>query len=197
MTIKFALFIIMIIGILASQWIVSSESLGMTGAVVQETSGMPGVTGLVTETLTPNTNINITLAVLFLIISVYLVYRSQEKRYLMKLEKDLTDYGRYAAFIIRLVLGTVFVWQAFNITIYNGELLTGILYIIVGIFLILGLFTRISAYVSIFLLLKQLFMGINPLFFIVLMANAILVLLLGSGAPSFDEDVRKNKTNAQ
>lgn len=193
MTIKFVMFMIMIVGILASQWIISSESLGMTGAVVQEAEGVPGITGLVTETLTPNTNINITLAVLFLIISVYLVYRSQERRYVLKLEKDLTNYGRYAAFVIRLVLGIVFVWQAFSITIYNGEMLTGILYIVVGIFLILGLFTRIAAYVSVFLLLKQLFMGVNPLFFIVLMANAVLVLFLGSGAPSFDEDVRKSK----
>ena len=190
----FVMFGLLIVGILAGQWVLNSESFASLQQPQENSyAGLSAISGRVTENLTPSYSANVILAILFLIMTGYLLYRVQDRRYKLSLEQHLSSGSMYVSFILRLVLGAVFVWQAFNAAFYLNSIFVGIVYIITGLMLILGLFTRIAAYVAIFLLVYQLFTGVNPLLFIVLMANTVMVLIMGSGVPSIDANFKEKR----
>ncbi len=149
----------------------------LTGAAVADTSGL-------------SANGDVMVAVLFLVISFYALYRMRDTRTTLRFAKSLGQFQGYAGFVLRLLLGIVFVWRGFLLDRgFEGGLgafLGGLLHIIIGLLLIVGLYTRPAAYIGVFLLLKSLFFAEDHLFTLVLLGNLVLLFILGPGLPSFD-----------
>lgn len=135
-------------------------------------------------------NGDVLVAVLFLLISLYAMYRMRDPRTPLRFSKAMLQYQPYGSFLLRILLGVVFVWDGFmldqggasGLAMFMGALL----HIIIGLLLIVGLYTRPAAYIGGFILLKSLFFAQDHLFTVVLLGNLILLFILGPGLPSFD-----------
>lgn len=109
---------------------------------------------------------------------------------------EFFNYSFFAPFILRVILGLVFLWFGYSIFRTNTELnlkIMGSAMIIISLFLIAGLFTQIAAMAAIIMILIQ---AINSkvkngmirgkILKILMVAVALSLILLGPGIFAFD-----------
>lgn len=183
-TVKYALFFLVFCAIIGAEVVLNQQSVYDAFTVDgQATGGM--VTGnAVNENADSDGGYFIpVLVVLFVVASLY-VWLQRKKLWVV--EHDGSDYARL---ILRVMLGIVFLIFGFEVTPTFVGYGIAMLKLIVGVLLIVGIFTRVVAYVGFFYFLSFLAGPFDLVMTVVFLGISLCVMFLGPGPYSIDNDL--------
>jgi uncharacterized membrane protein YphA (DoxX/SURF4 family) len=187
--VKYALFLALFIAMLGSEFVLNNDSAYgniasqqskvikeglMTGNVVSEAPGAG----------------NIFLPVLIAIFVICTIYLWSQRKKLWLVEHDA---GQYVGLILRVLLGVILLIFGFNFMPSPLGYVFAMVKLVLGVLLILGLFTRFAGYVAFFYFLSFLINPVDEVMMVLLLGIALCVMLLGAGRFSIDHDRKKRR----
>jgi uncharacterized membrane protein YphA (DoxX/SURF4 family) len=187
--VKYSLFFLVFLAMVGAEIVLNQESVYdgliphkqlaagdmVTGNVVSEEGESPG------SFFVP------VLIILFIIVSLFAWLK---RKSLWIIEHDGSDYGRL---VLRIMLGIVFMILGFEFSPTFVGYALAMLKLILGVLLIVGLFTRPVAFVGFFYFLSFFAGPFDLVMTVVLLGISLCVILLGAGVYSIDYDLSEKR----
>ena len=188
-TVKYFLFFALLLAMVGSEVVLNNDSV-YDALIYGETATDSGfLTGnVVSDQDASNGSYVPVLVVVFVLCTAYVLFA--KKRWWF-LEHDASSY---VTLLLRSLLGIVIIVLAFNYSPTFGGYALALIKLLLGVLLLIGLFTREISYVFSFYLLGLLLAGYDLITGILLLGIALSLILLGAGPFSVDFDRCKTKS---